>query len=129
LKTLLVDIDRVMLQRCLARIGGRQPLAIATSKAQAMHLMWHGPHFDVIVACERLEDGSGLALLDEVHARWPHLTRVFCSEAPRLALLRTRLDALHLRHTLPYPLRPVKLEMMLVHLAHAKARAGLPTRG
>ena len=33
LKTLLVDIDRAMLQHCLARIGGRQPLAIATSKA------------------------------------------------------------------------------------------------
>jgi hypothetical protein len=123
LKTLLVDIDTARLQYCLARVGGRQPLTIASSKAQAVHLLWHGPPYEVVVACERLEDGSGLALLDEVHTRWPHLIRVFCSERQRLALLRTRLDALHLRHTLPYPLKPVKLEQMLVQLAHARVKA------
>ena len=127
LKTLLVDIDRAMLQHCLTRVGGRQALAIASSKAQAMQSLWHEPP-DVLVACERLEDGSGLALLDEVHTRWPHLIRVFCAERPRLALLRTRLGALRLRHTLLYPLKPAKLELMLVHLAHARARPSLRTR-
>jgi hypothetical protein len=129
LKTLLVDMDRAMLQHCLARVGGRQPLAIATSKAQVIDLLWHGPPVDAIVACERLEDGSGLALLDEVHTRWPHLIRVFCTDSQRLALLRTRLGALHVRHTLTYPLKPVKLELMLVHLAHARAKGTLRTRG
>ena len=128
-KTLLVDNDRAMLQHCLARVGGRQPLAIASSKAQIIELLWHGPPVDVIVACERLEDGSGLALLDEVHTRWPRLVRVFCAERQRLALLRTRLSALHLRHTLLYPLNPIKLELMLVHLAHARASPTVRTRG
>jgi hypothetical protein len=129
LKTLLVDSDRALLQHCLARVGGRQPLAVATSKAQVIDLLWHGPPFDAIVACERLEDGSGLALLDEVHARWPLLVRVFCTESQRLALLRTRLGALHVRYTLTYPLKPVKLELMLVHLAHARAKVTPRTRG
>ena len=129
LKTLLVDIDRALLQHCLARVGGRQPLAVASSKAQVLERLWQGPPVDVIVACERLEDGSGLALLDEVHTRWPHLIRVFCTERPRLALLRTRLAALQLRHTLAYPLRPAKLELLLVHLAQARTKAILRTRG
>ncbi len=123
-----MDIDRAMLQHCLGRLGGRQPLAIATSKAQVLDLLWHGPHFDAIVACERLEDGSGLALLDEVHARWPRLIRVFCAERQRLALLRHRLAALHLRHTLLYPLKPTKLEVTLVLLAHARAKGTPRTR-
>ena len=124
-----MDSDRVLLQHCLARVGGRQALSVASSKAQVLDLLWHGPSFDAIVACERLEDGSGLALLDEVHARWPHLIRVFCTDRQRLALLRTRLGALHLRHTLLYPLKPAKLELMLVHLAHSRAKVAPRTRG
>jgi DNA-binding NtrC family response regulator len=119
-KTLLADIDNAMLQHCMARIGARQHLTLATSKAQALHLLHHGPGFDVVVAGDRLEDGSGLALLDEVHAYWPHLTRVFCIDRHRLALVRQRLLMFRLRHTLPYPIKPVKLELLLLHLDHAK---------
>jgi len=123
LKTLLVDIDRAMLQHCLARVGGRQSLTVASSKAQVLHLLRHGPSFDVIVACERLEDGSGLALLSEIHGKWPHLIRVFCSDQQRLTLVRGRLSAFRLRHTLNYPIRPTHLELMLVQLAHAKVKS------
>jgi DNA-binding NtrC family response regulator len=119
-KTLLVDNDRAMLQNCVAKIGGRQPLTIATSKALAMHLLRHGHQFDVVVACEQLADGSGLALLADIQAKWPNLTRVFCTDRQRLALVRNRLSAFRLRYTLSYPVKPVKLEMMLLHLAHAK---------
>jgi hypothetical protein len=131
-KTLLADIDSAMLQHCVARIGGRQQLTLATSKAQAMELLRHGLGFEVVVACDRLEDGSGLALLDDVHARWPHLTRVFCIDPHRLALVRSRLSAFRLRHTLSYPLIPAKLELLLLHLLHTKmaatARARPPLR-
>lgn len=123
MKTLLADIDSAMLQHCVARIGGRQQLTLATSKAQAIELLRHGSGFEVVVACDRLEDGSGLALLDEVHARWPHLTRVFCIDLHRLALVRQRLLVFRLRHTLTYPIKPVKLELLLLHLAHAKMAA------
>jgi DNA-binding NtrC family response regulator len=126
-RTLVVDSDRAMLQHCLAKIGGRQSLTIATSKALALHLLRHGQPFDVVVACERLADGSGLALLDDIHAKWPTMVRVFCTERQRLALVRTRLSAFRLRYTLTYPLKPVKLEMLLLQLqlAHARtARSG-----
>ena len=122
MKTLLVAADPAILQHCVARVGGRQPLVTATSKAQVLSILRHGPPVDVVVACERLADGSGLALLDEIHGRWPHLVRVFCAERQRLALVRTRLGALRLRHTLTYPLRPAQLELLLVNLARARAR-------
>ncbi len=123
LKTLLVDIDRAMLQHCLARVGGRQSLSVASSKAQVLHLLRHGPSFDVIVACERLEDGSGLALLSEIHGKWPHLIRVFCSDRHRLSLVSSRLSAFRLRHTLNYPIRPAELELLLVHLVQGKSKS------
>jgi DNA-binding NtrC family response regulator len=123
-KTLLADIDSAMLQHCVTRIRGRQHLAVVTSKAQAlMELFRHGAAFDVVVACDRLEDGSGLALLDEVHARWPHLTRVFCIDPHRLVMVRSRLSAFRLRHTLSYPLVPAKLELLLLQLRTHKAQA------
>ena len=120
-RTLLVDIDRAMLQHCVTKIGGRQPLAIATSKALALQLLRHGHQFEVVVACERLADGSGLALLDEIQAKWPQLTRVFCTDRQRLAMVRSRLSAFRLRYTLTYPLKPVKLEMLLLQVARARA--------
>jgi DNA-binding NtrC family response regulator len=116
MKTLLADIDRTMLQHCAARIGARQALSLATSKAQALELMRHAPGFEVVVVGERLEDGSGLALLDETHARWPHLVRVFCIDRHRLGLVRKRLHVLRLHHTLSYPLVPAKLELLLLRL-------------
>lgn len=128
-KTLLVDIDRALLQRCVARVGGRQPLTIATSKSQVMQLLWQAPAYDVIVACEHLDDGSGLALLADVHLKWPHLLRVFCSERQRLAMVKTRLGVLRLGHTLDYPIKPLKLELMLVNLSRARAQSPLRIRG
>jgi CheY-like chemotaxis protein len=123
MKTLLADIDGAMLQHCVARIGGRQQLTFATSKAQALELLRHGAGFDVVVACDRLEDGSGLALLDDVHVRWPHLTRVFCVDPRRRSLVRSRLSAFRLRHTLSYPLIPAKLELLLMNLLRANMAA------
>jgi DNA-binding NtrC family response regulator len=127
-KTLLVDADLAMLQHCVDRVGARQPLAIASSKAQVLSLLRQGPGFDVVVACERLTDGSGMALLDEIHTKWPHLARVFCAERQRLALVRNRLGALRLRHTLIYPLNPAKLELLLLHLSHLKTASTVRLR-
>jgi DNA-binding NtrC family response regulator len=119
MRALLVDKDWTLLQHCLARIRGRQHLTLATSKAQALSLLRHAPGIEVVVACENLEDGSGLALLDDIHTRWPRLIRVFSAEPPRLALVRNQLNAFRLRHTLTYPLKPAKLELMLLRLARA----------
>lgn len=128
LKTLVVDNDREMLRNCLARIGSRQPLTVVTSKEQAMDLLRLGRQYEVVVACERLADGSGLALLDDVHAKWPQMIRVFCTERGRLAMLRTRLSAFRLRYTLSYPIKPLKLELLLLHLAHARIASTIRLR-
>jgi predicted pyridoxine 5'-phosphate oxidase superfamily flavin-nucleotide-binding protein len=122
-KALLVDIDPVMLLRCVTRVRGRQPLAVATSKKQAMEMLGATPGFEVVVACERLEDGTGLALLDEVHAKWPDMIRVFCAERQRLSMVRPRLSAFRLRYTLTYPLRSANLELLLLKLAQDQAAA------
>jgi DNA-binding NtrC family response regulator len=128
LKTLVVDNDRAMLRNCVARIGGRQPLTVVTSKEQAMDLLRLGRQYEVVVACERLADGSGLALLDEVQAKWPQVIRVFCSERSRLAMVRSRLSAFRLRYTLSYPIKPVRLELMLLHLAHLRNASSVRLR-
>ena len=121
MRALLVDQDWSLLQHCLARIRGRQHLTLATSKAQALSLLRHAPGIEVVVACENLEDGSGLALLDDIHTRWPRLIRVFSAEPPRLALVRPQLIAFRLRYTLTYPIKPAKLELMLLRLARGQA--------
>jgi DNA-binding NtrC family response regulator len=128
MRALLVDRDWTLLQHCLARIRGRQQLALATSKAQALALLRHAPDFEVVIACENLEDGSGLALLNDIHVRWPHLIRVFSAESPRLALVRNQLNAFRLRYTLTYPIKPAKLELMLLRLARAQAAAAARPR-
>lgn len=126
-KALLVDNDWALLQHCLTKIGSRQHLTLATNKAQALALLRHGPDLDVVVVCEQLEDGSGLALLDDIDARWPHLTRVFCADRERLALVQSRLGVLHVQHALFYPVNPTQLELLLLRLARAKAAATLST--
>ncbi len=128
LKTLVVDNNRAMLENCVARICGRQPLTVVTTKAQAMDLLRLGREYEVVVACERLADGSGLALLDDVHAKWPQMIRVFCTERPRLAMVRSRLSAFRLRYTLSYPIKPVRLELLLLRLAHARTASGTRIR-
>ncbi len=42
----------------------------ATSKVTCIDLMRANP-FDVVIASERLSDGSGLELLSHVATRWP----------------------------------------------------------
>ena len=81
-----------------------------------------------MVACERLADGSGLALLADIQTKWPNLIRVFCTERERLAVVRRRLSAFRLSYTLSYPLKPVKLEMMLLQLAHKRAASTIRLR-
>ena len=52
----------------------------ATSKVTCIDLMRANP-FDVVVASERLSDGSGLELLSHIASRWP--TRCACWSSSR----------------------------------------------
>ncbi len=64
----------------------------ATSKVTCIDLMRANP-FDVVIASERLSDGSGLELLSHVATRWPNTLRVLVIEPARLRLLQRQARA------------------------------------
>jgi hypothetical protein len=84
----------------------------ATSKATCIDLMRANP-FDVVVASERLSDGSGLELLSHVATRWPDTLRVLVIEPERLRLLRGKLAPFRLHATMRYPIEEDELESVL----------------
>jgi len=84
----------------------------ATSKATCIDLMRANP-FDVVVASERLSDGSGLELLSHVATRWPDTLRVLVIEPERLRLLRGKLGPFRLHATMRYPIEEDELESVL----------------
>jgi hypothetical protein len=84
----------------------------ATSKATCIDLMRANP-FDVLIASERLSDGSGLELLSHVATRWPDTLRVLVIEPDRLRLLRGKLAPFRLHATMRYPIEEDELEAVL----------------
>ena len=98
---------------------------VVSTKADSLDLLRQND-FDVIVACERLADGSGLELLSQVAKRWPATLRVFAADRERLRLLQGRLGPFELFQTLVYPIEPRKLITML-SLASAAHNADADT--
>ena len=84
----------------------------ATSKVTCIDLMRANP-FDVVIASERLSDGSGLELLSSVATRWPDTLRVLVIEPERLRLLRGKLAPFRLHATMRYPIEEDDLEKVL----------------
>ena len=101
---------------------------VATSKATCIDLL-RANSFDVLVACERLSDGSGLELLSHVGQRWPHVIRILAIEPERRAMLRGRLGPFKLFETIAYPIDADKMEAALTRAAEAIAEneANAPT--
>ncbi len=97
---------------------------VATSKATCIDLL-RANDFDVIVAGERLADGSGLELLSSVGQRWPNVLRVLSIEPERRALLKGRLGPFKLFDTIPWPIDDEKLEAVLTRASEALARQGV----
>jgi TonB family protein len=79
-----------------------------TNKADCLDLL-RSNTFEVIVATERLADGSGLELLGQISKKWPAVLRIFAADRKRLQLLRGRLGPFRLFQTLSYPIDPQKL--------------------
>jgi CheY-like chemotaxis protein len=84
----------------------------ATSKATCVDLMRANP-FDVVIASERLSDGSGLELLSHIATRWPDTLRVLVIEPERLRLLRGKLAPFRLDATMRYPIEEEELDGVL----------------
>ena len=96
-----------------------------TNKADCLDLLRANP-FEVIVAGERLGDGSGLELLGQISKRWPTVLRIFAAEPERLKLLRGKLGPFELFQTLGYPIDPDRLLSVLT-LADAAQDANADT--
>ena len=87
----------------------------ATSKVTCIDLMRANP-FDVVIASERLSDGSGLELLSSIATRWPDTLRVLVIEPGRLRLLRGKLAPFRLHATMQYPIEEAELEKVLARM-------------
>src|SRR5262245_676206 len=112
MRILVADQEPEMLE-AVARVF---EVDVATSKATCIDLL-RANHIDVLVACERLSDGSGLELLSHVGQRWPHVIRILAIEPDRRAMLRGRLGPFKLFETLTYPIDEQKLEAALERAA------------
>jgi DNA-binding NarL/FixJ family response regulator len=118
MRVLVVDQDSTLLTAITRTLGEYFSIDAVTTKADCLDLVRLN-EFEVIVAGERLEDGSGLELLGSLARSRPEMLRIFAAERERLKLLKGRLGPFGLFRTLSYPIEPRQL------LAALSAAAGI----
>jgi TonB family protein len=118
MRVLVVDQDSALLTAITQLLGDYFTIDAVTTKADCLDLV-RVNDFEVIVAGERLEDGSGLELLGQMGRDRPDMLRVFAVDRERLKLLKGRLGPFRLFRTLAYPIEPRQL------LAALSAAAGI----
>src|ERR1051326_8876847 len=91
----------------LAKVAGALAndvvMQTAVSKSTALALLEKAP-FDLVLACERLRDGSGLEVLSHVAVNAPNILRIFAARPSTLEILEGELEPFGLFRTLPYPI-------------------------
>jgi TonB family protein len=103
MRVLLVDHDSEGLDAIARAIRGVLELDCVTSKGDAMLLLRQNT-YDVLIACERCVDGSGLDLLGRTTRAAAPLKRIFAAPADRLQLLGPRLAPFKVQRTISYPI-------------------------
>jgi TonB family protein len=103
MRVLLVDHDSEGLEAIARAIRGVLELDCVTSKGDAMLLLRQNP-YDVLIACERCVDGSGLDLLGRTTRTTTPLKRIFAAPSDRLQLLGPRLAPFKVQRTISYPI-------------------------
>src|SRR5581483_4116310 len=121
LMRILVADQNAQLLAAIASTFGRHCVVVTQTQRDACLEHLTQERFDVIVACERLRDFTGLELLSEVETLSPHTLRIFSALPERLAQLKPRLDHFDLLGTLSYPIDHGKL---LLALKVARAKLG-----
>jgi DNA-binding response OmpR family regulator len=112
MRVLLADHNPEMLETTARALAGSFVIDLATTKTRCIDLLRPGS-YDVLIACEQLEDGSGLELLSRAERRWPTVLRVFAADPQRLHLLKGRLAPFKLYRALPYPIDAEHLGRLL----------------
>jgi TonB family protein len=108
MRVLIVDQDSSLLTAITRSLGEHFTIDAVTTKADCLDLV-RVNEFEVIVAGERLADGSGLELLGQLVKLRPNMIRIFAAERERLKLLKGRLGPFGLFRTLSYPIEPRQL--------------------
>ncbi len=103
MRVLLVDHDSEGLEAIARAIRGVLELDCVTSKGDAMLLLRQNT-YDVLIACERCVDGSGLDLLGRTTRTAAPLKRIFAAPSDRLQLLGPRLAPFKVQRTISYPI-------------------------
>jgi protein TonB len=103
MRVLLVDHDSEGLEAVARAIRGVLELDCVTSKGDAMLLLRQN-QYDVLIACERCVDGSGLDLLGRTTRTTTPLKRIFAAPSDRLQLLGPRLAPFKVQRTINYPI-------------------------
>ena len=118
MRVLVVDQDSTLLTEISQLLGEYFSIDAVTNKLDCLDLL-RSNQYEVIVAGERLADGSGLELLGQLARSRPDMLRVFAAERERLRLLKGRLAPFGLFRTLNYPIQMRQL------LAALSAAAGV----
>lgn len=113
MRVLLVDHDAAALDKVTRALRGVVELDCVSTKADALMLLKQ-KSFDVLIACERAADGSGLDLLGRIGKSGGDLKRIFSAAPERLQLLGTRLQPFNVTRTISYP---IDLEELWLALA------------
>jgi TonB family protein len=103
MRVLLVDHDSEGLEAVSRAIRGVLDLDSVTSKGDALLLLRQNT-YDVLIACERCVDGSGLDLLGRTTRTAVPLKRIFAAAPERLQLLGPRLAPFKVQRTINYPI-------------------------
>jgi TonB family protein len=103
MRVLLVDHDAEGLEAIARAIRGVLELDCVTSKGDALLLLRQNA-YDVLIACERAVDGSGLDLLGRTTRTAVPLKRIFAAAPERLQLLGPRLAPFKVQRTINYPI-------------------------
>jgi len=119
MRVLVVDQDSASNLAITRSLRDLYTVDCVSNKGDSLDLL-RANTYEVIVATERLEDGSGLELLGTVSKKWPSVLRIFAAERQRLQLLRGRLGPFELFQTLAYPIDPQKLVATLEMAAAAQ---------
>src|ERR1700761_877415 len=108
MRVLVVDQDSASNLAIARSLKDLYSVDCVTNKGDCLDLL-RSNTFEVIVATERLEDGSGLELLGQVSKKWPSVLRVFSADRQRLQLLRGPLGPFELFQALASPIAPARL--------------------
>jgi len=103
MRVLLVDHDSEAIDTISRAIRGVLELDCVTSKGDALLLLRQNT-YDVLIACERCVDGSGLDLLGRTTRTSVPLKRIFAAAPERLQLLGPRLAPFKVQRTINYPI-------------------------